>query len=177
MIPRRLALSGFLSYLEPVEIDFTAIELACISGANGSGKSSLLDAITWVLFGMARKRDDSLIHAEAKTAEVSLEFEYEGAVYRVMRIKPRDKTAMLELHILQTADRGQPAADSRDMYGRNSGRKTAGEGRPRQEQPGFTAGGRPTTDDSPGRKSRCPRPPSADCRISRGRESGYRGWE
>ena len=51
MIPQRLQLSGFLSYLDPVEVDFTRFDLACISGANGAGKSSLLDAITWALFG------------------------------------------------------------------------------------------------------------------------------
>lgn len=57
MIPLKLALSGFLSYQEAVEIDFTAFDLACISGPNGAGKSSLLDAITWALFGQARRRD------------------------------------------------------------------------------------------------------------------------
>jgi len=51
----KLKIDGFLSYREPVEIDFQDIELACISGANGAGKSSLLDAITWVLFCEARK--------------------------------------------------------------------------------------------------------------------------
>jgi DNA repair protein SbcC/Rad50 len=111
MIPIRLSLSGFLSYLEPVELDFTGIELACISGPNGAGKSSLLDAITWVLFGMARKRDDSLIHAEAKAAEVSLIFEYEGATYRVQRAKPRDKTAVLELQLFKTGDGGRETGD------------------------------------------------------------------
>ncbi|MCX6067846.1 MAG: AAA family ATPase [Chloroflexi bacterium] len=43
MIPLRLKISGFLSYLDPVEVDFTTFELACISGHNGAGKSSLLD--------------------------------------------------------------------------------------------------------------------------------------
>jgi len=57
MIPVYLRISGFLSYLEPVEIDFSNIDLACISGANGAGKSSLLDAITWALFGKARGKD------------------------------------------------------------------------------------------------------------------------
>ena len=51
MIPLHLTISGFLSYREAVELDLTGIDLACISGANGAGKSSLLDAITWVLFG------------------------------------------------------------------------------------------------------------------------------
>ena len=62
MIPIRLSISGFLSYREPVEIDFTTFDLACIAGPNGAGKSSLLDAITWALFGQARKRDDSVIN-------------------------------------------------------------------------------------------------------------------
>jgi len=107
MIPLQLSLSGFLSYLEPVVIDFAPIKLACISGPNGAGKSSLLDAITWALFGMARKRDDSLIHSNAKAAEVGLIFSYEGATYRVQRAKARDKTAVLEFHI-QNNDDSQP---------------------------------------------------------------------
>jgi len=61
MIPLHLKLSGFLSYHEPVEVDFSRFDLACISGSNGAGKSSLLDAITWALFGQARKRDEALI--------------------------------------------------------------------------------------------------------------------
>lgn len=101
MIPLYLTLSGFLSYRDPVELDFTGFELACISGPNGAGKSSLLDAITWALFGQARKRDDALINAHSQAAEVGLIFAYEGNLYRVQRSKPREKTAMLEFHILQ----------------------------------------------------------------------------
>jgi exonuclease SbcC len=101
MIPLHLSISGFLSYRTPAEIDFTSIDLACISGANGAGKSSLLDAITWVLFGIARKRDDALIHSQSQAAEVRLTFAYEGNVYRVIRAKAREKTALLEFHLLQ----------------------------------------------------------------------------
>src|SRR3990170_2463176 len=101
MIPLHLSLSGFLSYRDPVELDFSSFELACIAGPNGAGKSSLLDAITWALFGQARKRDDSLINAYSEAAEVRLTFAYEGNVYQVLRSKPRDKTAVLEFHILQ----------------------------------------------------------------------------
>jgi len=100
MIPLHLTLSGFLSYRDRVELDFTSFDLACIAGSNGSGKSSLLDAITWTLFGQARKRDDSLINSKEDLAEVSLVFNYEGNVYRVIRSKPRDKTTQLEFHIL-----------------------------------------------------------------------------
>jgi exonuclease SbcC len=101
MIPISLTLSGFLSYRDPVEIDFTSFELACIAGPNGAGKSSILDAITWTLFGQARKRDDSLINNYASGAQAELVFFYENNFYRVQRTKPRDKTTMLEFHILQ----------------------------------------------------------------------------
>ena len=103
MIPLHLKLSGFLSYKDPVEIDFIPVELACISGANGAGKSSLLDAITWALFGQARKRDESVInlHPDVKAAEVTFTFCYEGNIYRVQRTAPRGKTGLLEFHILK----------------------------------------------------------------------------
>lgn len=110
MIPLYLSLSGFLSYCDPVELDFTPFELACIAGPNGAGKSSLLDAITWALFGQARKRDDALINTHSTAASVCLVFLYEENIYRVQRIKPREKTAMLEFHILQDGGRSaQPA--------------------------------------------------------------------
>jgi exonuclease SbcC len=101
VIPLHLKLSGFLSYRAPVEIDFTKFHLACISGPNGAGKSSLLDAITWALFGQARKRDESLVNLQSKAAEVAFTFGYEGNVYRVLRALPRGKTTVLEFQIAE----------------------------------------------------------------------------
>jgi exonuclease SbcC len=107
VIPLRLKLSGFLSYRDPVEVDFTSFDLACISGSNGAGKSSLLDAITWALFGQARKRDESVINSQltgkAAVAEVAFTFQYEGETYRVQRRLPQGKTMTLEFHILRNA--------------------------------------------------------------------------
>jgi exonuclease SbcC len=103
MIPIRLKIDGFLSYFEPVELQFDSFELACISGSNGAGKSSILDAITWVLFGQARRKDDAIINNRADSAEVVLDFAYEGAVYRVQRIKKKEKSTQLEFYI-QTED-------------------------------------------------------------------------
>lgn len=99
MIPVSLTLEGFLSYKEPVTIDFSRVAVACISGDNGSGKSSLFDAITWVLFGKARRNDDALINDAAESCRVALEFDYEDARYRVQREKARGKGALLELQI------------------------------------------------------------------------------
>jgi len=99
MIPMHLHISGFLSYRDPAELDFQSFDLACISGRNGAGKSALLDAMTWSLFGQARKRDESVVNLQSKAAEVALTFQYEGNVYRVQRTIPRGKSALLEFQI------------------------------------------------------------------------------
>ncbi|MFC2028428.1 AAA family ATPase [Chloroflexota bacterium] len=106
MIPISLRITGFLSYKEPVELDFSSFSLACISGFNGAGKSSILDAITWGLFGQARKRDDSLLHThpEVKMAEVVFTFQYEEQVYRVIRTLPKGRNTLLEFQIQSDSD-------------------------------------------------------------------------
>ncbi len=111
MIPLRLKLSGFLSYLDPVEVDFTSFDLACISGHNGAGKSSLLDAFTWALFGEARKRGEELIHAASDVAQVALTFAYEENTYRVQRSLMRGKNTVLEFQI-QDAGRWRPLTEA-----------------------------------------------------------------
>lgn len=101
MIPLHLRISGFLSYRDPAELDFSMFDLACISGQNGAGKSSLLDAITWSLFGEARGKSSDVIHlhADVKAAEVMLTFQYEGNTYRVQRTLPRNKSTVLEFQV------------------------------------------------------------------------------
>jgi len=101
MIPLHLRIAGFLSYHDPVELDFTSIDLACISGHNGAGKSSLLDAITWSLFGEARGKSSDVINLrqDVKAAEVALTFQHEENTYRVQRTLPRNKNTMLEFQV------------------------------------------------------------------------------
>jgi exonuclease SbcC len=101
MIPIKLQVSGFLSYRDPAELDFSKFDLACISGPNGAGKSSLLDAITFALFGQARSKGDSLInsHHDVNAAQVTFTFSYEGNTYRVQRTLPRDERGILEFQI------------------------------------------------------------------------------
>lgn len=101
MIPLHIRISGFLSYHDPVELDFTNIDLACISGHNGAGKSSLLDAITWSLFGESRGKSSDVINLrqDVKAAEVVLTFQHEENTYRVQRTLPRNKNTMLEFQV------------------------------------------------------------------------------
>ena len=99
MIPVKLSIAGFLSYQEKVVLDFTDFQIACVSGSNGAGKSTIFDAITWAIFGTARSRDDSLINHTSDEAEVVFDFEYENQEYRIQRIKPRSKTTLLEFNV------------------------------------------------------------------------------
>ncbi len=90
MIPIRLELRNFLAYRAPEPIVFDGIELACLTGANGVGKSSILDAITWALWGKARaRRDEDLIHLGQNDMQVAIDFEQEGLRYRVLRRRSR----------------------------------------------------------------------------------------
>ena len=92
MIPLKIRIKNFLSYGNQVQkIDFKDYPLICLSGKNGNGKSALLDAITWALWGVARKTtgtikaDVGLIRLGQTQMMVSLEFKFNGSVYNVRR--------------------------------------------------------------------------------------------
>ncbi|MBI5670135.1 MAG: SMC family ATPase [Chloroflexi bacterium] len=105
MIPVRLELRNFLAYRAPDPIRFDGIHLACLTGPNGAGKSSLLDAITWALWGRARaKRDDDMIHQGQSDMLVQLDFEQEGIIYRVIRKRSRRNRGTGELNLYSLVD-------------------------------------------------------------------------
>ena len=92
MIPVSLKLQNFLSYGTPDEpLDFEQFHVACLSGGNGQGKSALLDAITWAIWGEARKAsdarkpDEDLLRIGTRDMQVDLVFDLEGERYRVVR--------------------------------------------------------------------------------------------
>ena len=87
MIPLKLTVRNFLCYGDAVPpLDLEAIHVACLCGKNGHGKSALLDAITWALWGKARgKSQDELIHYGRDEMMVDLEFRLRDTRYRVVR--------------------------------------------------------------------------------------------
>ncbi|MCX7642700.1 MAG: SMC family ATPase [Armatimonadetes bacterium] len=104
MVLIRLQIQNFLSYGEPPqEIDLRGVHMAALVGNNGAGKSALLDAITWALFGKARSnRNSELIRKGATEMSVTLEFDVDGQIYRVRRRfsrKTGTHTASLEQNI------------------------------------------------------------------------------
>jgi exonuclease SbcC len=103
MIPIRLELYNFLAYRGPVMLDLEGLHVACLAGANGAGKSSLLDAMTWALWGKARaRRDDELIHYDMPDMRVSFDFSLGGDLYQVVRYRSREARgrSLLNLSIL-----------------------------------------------------------------------------
>ena len=86
MVPIKLQLHNFLSYREPAPLDFQSFNLAVLSGNNGVGKSSILEAITWVIWGETRAgSDDDLIHQGTTGCWVEFVFEHENSLYRIVR--------------------------------------------------------------------------------------------
>src|SRR5437667_9549956 len=80
-----------MSYTDVHEpLCFEGIHVAVLTADNGPGKSALLDAITWALWGRARGRSvDELIHAGASEMEVEFEFQLDEQHYRVLRKRQR----------------------------------------------------------------------------------------
>jgi len=97
VIPRRLHLRNFLSYRE-CTVDFTGLHLAVLSGRNGDGKSALLDAMTWALWGKARGSLDDAIYQGADEMLVELEFEVEHDVFAVLRKRSRGKSSSVTVY-------------------------------------------------------------------------------
>lgn len=88
MIPLTLVLHNFMPYRDPAPLDFAGIHVACLAGENGAGKSALLDAMTWALWGRARaRRDDELIHQGQTEMSVEFTFALGSHNYRVVRAR------------------------------------------------------------------------------------------
>lgn len=97
MIPVKLAVRNFMPYRDNVPpLHFGGIHTASICGDNGNGKSALIDAITWALWGKTRaKSDDDLIHLGQTETEVEFDFAVGQQTYRIIRkhAKPKRRRA------------------------------------------------------------------------------------
>ncbi len=89
MRPVRLKLNNFLSYYGEHTVDFDGVTLAALIGANGSGKSSLIDAIRFALFGHTRGGSDGVITDGEQACRVEFEFALGDERYLVSRQRSR----------------------------------------------------------------------------------------
>jgi exonuclease SbcC len=88
MRPIRLELKNFTAYRESQFLDFEDLELFAITGPTGSGKSSLLDAMTYALYGKTPRvgnRAVQLIAQGQPNLYVCLDFGVDERRFRVVR--------------------------------------------------------------------------------------------
>ena len=90
MRPVRLDIHGFASFREPATVDFNDVDYFALIGPTGAGKSTIIDAITFALYGTAHRweRATSIAYALAPTTNrctVSLIFDVAGQRYQIAR--------------------------------------------------------------------------------------------
>jgi DNA repair protein SbcC/Rad50 len=96
MRPLRLILDGFGTYRHETEIDFTDVDFFALVGPTGSGKSTVIDALCFALYGTVPRWDNekevrNALAPSANACHVSLIFELSGERYVAARQLQRDK--------------------------------------------------------------------------------------
>ncbi len=114
MRPIRLELEGFGAFRSTCVIDFDDCDFFALVGPTGSGKSTVLDAICFALYGTVPRYEDRrlvapYVNVQAVEAKVALTFEVDHVRYIAVRILRRGKggrVAMKELRLERFDDQG-----------------------------------------------------------------------
>jgi len=90
MRPKHLELEGFGPFREHTVLDFADLDFFALVGPTGGGKSTVIDAICFALYGHVPRYDDkrlvsNVVSAGAREARVLLEFDTGGSTYVVVR--------------------------------------------------------------------------------------------
>src|ERR1700744_5130611 len=96
MRPLRLLLDGFGTYRTETEIDFADVDFFALVGPTGSGKSTVIDALCFALYGTIPRWDNereirNALAPSANACDVSLLFGVAGRRYVAPRSLQRDK--------------------------------------------------------------------------------------
>ena len=97
MRPERLEIEGFASFRERTLVDFTGADLFVLFGPTGAGKSSIIDAITFALYGAVPRYDNvrlvaPVISQGLNEARIRLDFSAGGKTYTAVRVVRRTRT-------------------------------------------------------------------------------------
>ncbi|MEW6583657.1 MAG: SMC family ATPase, partial [Actinomycetota bacterium] len=88
MRPLSVSIEGFTAFRERQVIDLADLELFCITGPTGAGKTTIFDAIAFALYGRAPRVEGQvrrLVASGRNEASVELVFRAAGATHRVAR--------------------------------------------------------------------------------------------
>ena len=92
MLPLKLSVEGLRSFRSVVHIDFTNRHQIAIVGDTGAGKSSILDAITYALYGQttfSKQPNQELMNALSTSLRVVLRFQVSGQTWVATRTLKR----------------------------------------------------------------------------------------
>ena len=97
MRPLRLELEGFGAFRDATTVDFDGADLFALTGATGAGKSTVIDAMCFVLYGCIPRYDDRRLVGPAISqsraeARVRLDFSVGEDRYTAVRVVRRTKT-------------------------------------------------------------------------------------
>lgn len=96
MRPRRLELEGFTVFRQPVTVDFDGADLFAFVGPTGAGKTSLIDAVTFALYGAVPRLDRRavapIVSQNLTEARVRLDFTVGDESYTAVRVVRATKT-------------------------------------------------------------------------------------
>jgi exonuclease SbcC len=110
MRPVKLEIEGFTSFPERVLIDFDDLDLFAITGPTGAGKTSILDAMLYALYGVTPRIGEKdvlrLVSMGANRTSVCLEFLSGGGRYRVARTRKAAKNSPAQV-ILEELQGGE----------------------------------------------------------------------
>ena len=115
MRPIHLSVEGLACFKEMQEIDFSGLDLFAISGPTGAGKSTVLDAILFALYGevpRVGKQDlKEMISAARERVSVRFDFAVGERQYRIARALRRRGAATVRLEEHDGADFNKVLAD------------------------------------------------------------------
>ncbi len=120
MRPIRLELAGFGSFRDYTIFDFDGIDFFALVGPTGNGKSTVIDAIGFALYGKVPRHDDrstasSVVSLGAIEARVRLTFDAGGVRYIAVRtVKLRNGKPKQDVR-LETADGSLLAGQVREF--------------------------------------------------------------
>lgn len=114
MRPIRLGIEGFTSFRQPVELDFESLDLFAITGPTGAGKTSIIDAIIYALYGRTPRVGGScsdLISQGAERLRVYLQFTSNNRKYQIVRTIKSGGTTKVQLEILDEKGDWEPLSN------------------------------------------------------------------
>jgi exonuclease SbcC len=118
MRPVRIEVEGFSAYREAVAVDFAGVDFFSLSGPTGSGKSSLIDAMIFALFGRVPRLGGNAvapaITAGADRARVRLDFDVGDVSYTAVRLAQRTATGGATVREARLQKGDQVLADGAD---------------------------------------------------------------